>query len=209
MTRKALVRARLAYRRHTGASLGDIRSIVSLGLGAKGPLREDRAILSGLENEGTVYKVGKRWFLTPEGYKAAKGAALSPEWEPHDAWILLAVLYSRGSAPAPLDKIIGVADFINHAIPTAEEMHSALNRLASGGLVRYGKDGATPTKRGIALYRKVAGVHQRYALDQLDGLGRIMQCPCCGVRLKQVRWGIPMGKQTYDDAVGRYLESPR
>lgn len=207
MKRKELVLSALAYRRHTGASLGDIRSIVSLGLGAKGPLREDRAILSVLESEGTVYKVGKRWFLTPEGYKAAKGPALSPEWESYDAWILLAVLCSRGSAPASLDKIIGVADFISHAIPTAEEMHGALNRLASGGLVKYGKDGATPTKRSIALYRRVAGVHQRYVLDQLDGLGRIMQCPCCGIRLRRVRWKIPMGKQTYDEAVGRYLES--
>jgi hypothetical protein len=207
MKRKALILSALAYRRHTGASLGDIRSFVSFRQDAKGSLREDRAILSALEAEGTVYKVGRRWFLTPAAYQAAKGPTLSPEWESYDAWILLAVLYSRGRVPAALDQIVGVADFINHAIPTAEEMHGALNRLTAGGLVKYGRDGATPTKKGSALYEKVAAVHKRYALDQLDGLRRMMECPSCGVRLRRVRWAIPLDRQTYDEAVARYLGS--
>jgi hypothetical protein len=34
-----------------------------------------------------------------------------------------------------LERLIAVADFINHAIPSLEEMHGALNRLSAAGLI--------------------------------------------------------------------------
>ena len=205
MTRRKLVLSALAYRRHTGASLGDIRAFASIREEVTCSQKEDREILSRLEREGMVYRVGKRWFFTPKGYKEAKGPSLQPEWEPSDALILLAILCLRNSAASELYEIIGVADYINHAIPTIEEMHGALNRLAAGGLIKSRKNGITATDKSVSLYEKVEATYKRYVLDQLDGLQNIMKCPCCGVRLKRVRWSILMDKATYDSAVSRYL----
>jgi hypothetical protein len=51
-------------------------------------------------------------------------------FEAHDTWILLAILYaSRDGSYAGLSSIIAAADFINHAIPTLGELDGALDRL--------------------------------------------------------------------------------
>jgi hypothetical protein len=207
--RRKLIFSGLAYRRHTGASLGELRCFASLREEGKSSQDEDRGILFQLEREGTAYRVGKRWFFTPKGYRQARGPSLQPDWEPSDAWILLAILCLKRRAHIALDGIMGVADYINHAVPTIEEMHGALNRLAAGGLVKVRKSGVVATEKSIALYEQVAAVHKRYVLDQLDALRNIMRCPSCGVRLRRVRWRIPMTGETYETSVARHLEPTR
>ena len=207
--RRKLIFSALAYRRHTGASLGELRCFASVREEGKSSQGEDRRILFQLESEGTVYQVGKRWFFTPKGYRQARGPSLQPDWEPCDAWILLAILCLKRRAHIPLHGIIGVADYINHAIPTIEELHGALNRLAAGGLVKVGRNGVVASEKSIALYEQVTAVHKRYVLDQLDALRNIMKCPCCGVRLRRVRWRIPMTRETYETSVAADLELTR
>jgi hypothetical protein len=63
MTRKELIFSALAYRRHTGASLGEIRAFASVREAVTGSQKEDRGILLQLEREGVVNKIGNR-FLT-------------------------------------------------------------------------------------------------------------------------------------------------
>ena len=51
------------------------------------------------------------------------------------AWILYSVSLASGSGPASFAAISSVADGINHAVPTQQEMASSLRWLRSRGLV--------------------------------------------------------------------------
>lgn len=209
MNRETLIRQALAYRRNTGASLSDIRTYASVREDRSYTQEEDRSILSALSNSGTVYRVGKKWFLTVAGYETAKGSALEAEWEKSDAWILLAALCYRERASVQLHEIIAAADFINHAIPTVEEIHGSLNRLNSGGLLKARMGGFSVTARSQVMYEAVQSSCKKAVLDQLDGLSRIMSCPCCGVRLKKVNWRIRLDDAVFDSAVKTYLGKAR
>ncbi len=54
-----------------------------------------------------------------------------------DAWILLAIIYSgrRQGVSADRSTISQAADYINHAIPTRDEINGALTRLQRAGWV--------------------------------------------------------------------------
>lgn len=43
-------------------------------------------------------------------------------------------------------------------------------------------------------------------LDQHEGLERLMNCPCCGVRLKTVRWRVRLDRAIYDRAIKQYKD---
>ena len=51
------------------------------------------------------------------------------------AWILYSVALASGAGPASFAAISSVADGINHAVPTQQEMSSSLRWLRSRGLV--------------------------------------------------------------------------
>ena len=53
-----------------------------------------------------------------------------------DSWILIAVVYGGGKHGADLRGIVAAADYVNHAIPTYQEVRGALWRLLNAGLVR-------------------------------------------------------------------------
>lgn len=207
MTLEQLILEALAYRRHVGASLGDIRSYVGIREETKHAASEDLAVLRRLEEAGSLVKVGKNWFLTPKGYKRASGSALEARWRGEDAWILLALLYSREKAGSRLADIIGTADAVNHAIPSREELHGALNRLLAGRLIESKRDRFTVTDRAAELFSKVEASCKKSMQDQLDGLARIMDCPCCGVKLKGVRWQIDLDEPTFKQAVEAYSDN--
>jgi hypothetical protein len=58
-----------------------------------------------------------------------------------NAWILLALDMVGRAAPASLDKIIGAADTLNHAIPLHTELQTAIGWLMQQGLIiRHGRD---------------------------------------------------------------------
>ncbi|MCU0977908.1 MAG: hypothetical protein MUF25_01940 [Pirellulaceae bacterium] len=204
MNHDELVFEALCYRRHTGATLADIRGYLQFREEGKHTQQDDRQVLSQLETAGTLVRVGKKWFFTRDGYKRAKGRALEPEWQPEDPWILLAALYNRDEDAIPLRKIVAAADAINHAIPTLEETHGALNRLAAGRLLKAKRETFSVTPKAVELFEKVQSSCGRAMLDHLDGLRSILDCPCCGVRLKKVHWNIVLGSATINAAVEAY-----
>jgi hypothetical protein len=53
-----------------------------------------------------------------------------------DAWILQAVALAAQEEPARLDEVIAAADAVNHAIPTAGELHGAFVRLTQAGFIQ-------------------------------------------------------------------------
>lgn len=53
-----------------------------------------------------------------------------------DAWLFQAITIASHEKPASLTDILAVADGVNHAMPTDDELHGALARLSSGGLIR-------------------------------------------------------------------------
>jgi hypothetical protein len=195
----------LAYRRYVGADLKTIRGHAwSRDDGTPGE-QESSAALARLEEAGLIYQVGAKWFLTPGGMKQAKGSAFKPGWMPEDSMILLALLLG-GRRPAKLVQIIGTVDYINHAIPTLEEMHGALNRLKAGRLIGIRRDAYVATEKALGLYEKVKARCRRSPLRQLSCLERLMECPCCGVDLKRVGWRIKLDEESMEAACSEYLK---
>lgn len=60
-------------------------------------------------------------------------------FEPDDSVVFLAMCWA-GGGPFPLLGLIAVYDWVNHAIPSREELEGALNRLVAAGLVAYDAD---------------------------------------------------------------------
>jgi hypothetical protein len=78
------------------------------------------------------------------------------KWTFSDGWILMSVFGSHGENGATLDELIGVADLINHAIPTSEELSRSLTRLASCGLLAESDGRFRIAERFIPLIAKAA-----------------------------------------------------
>lgn len=62
------------------------------------------------------------------------------QWTWNDAWILTATSLMHKRGGATLAEIIGAADVINHAIPTAGELSRAFSRLVGCGIVQVKND---------------------------------------------------------------------
>src|SRR5262245_7500536 len=77
---------------------------------------------------------------------------ISPAFEWYDAWVLAALIYAKaGTASVPLWRLIGVADALNKAIVSRDELECALTRLDQAGFVRALSDGFDVTPRALAL----------------------------------------------------------
>ncbi len=203
MTHDEAVMETLAYRRNVGATLAQVRTNVAYRTKDRSRKRA-REILDALVADGQLTRVGDKWFLTSSGYKRAKGSALKATWLDADAWILLSALLTCRTRLADLVEIIGTADYINHAIPSHEELHGAINRLRSARLITTRRGKLTVTPRAELLMQKVEATCRRAVLRQLDGLRRLMDCPCCGVELKKVRWGYELDAKAYRELVDAY-----
>jgi hypothetical protein len=201
MNHDELVFDAIRYRRNVGADLDSIRSYVSLREKEKNSSKQDLEALARLAESGSIFQVDDLWFLSPEAYKNAKGSALAPKWKEEDAWILLTILYASKKGACKLENVIAMADGINKAVPTLGELHGSLNRLAAGRLIKYQRDNYSVTESALALFAKVETSCKKNLDDQLDGLWRIINCPCCGVPLKAVRWNLNIDQSNYDDAV--------
>jgi hypothetical protein len=108
-----------------------------------------------------------------------------------------------------LHQIVAAADLINHAIPTLEEMHGAINHLLAGRLIKARRGLFSVTDKALALFSKIETSCKNQVLDQLDGLRRVMDCPCCGAKPKSVRWRFVLDDATYKDVVESYYKMVR
>lgn len=71
-----------------------------------------------------------------------------------NSWIFLAVAMASQKSPTPLDGIIGVADGINHAIPTHKELQNAFGWLSKQGLILKKGKKYQLTEKGLILYKE-------------------------------------------------------
>jgi hypothetical protein len=206
VTHDELVFEAVSYRRHTGATLPEIRGYVFGREPEPRAAADDREALSRLEASGRVTRVGRRWFLHPATHPQVRGRALAPELLPEDVWILVALLQPRTSGPAALVELIVIADGINKAVPTFDELYGALNRLAEARLIQVSDGRYEVTERATELMTRVQAVCPRGLYEQWEGLKRLIACPCCGVRLKAVRWRVPLTEAEYRQALKQYAE---
>lgn len=193
----------LASQRNVGATLKQVRVNIAYRTKEKSP-KLAREIIEALEADGQLFRVGDRWFFTAAGRRHARGHARPAEWQGADAWILLAALFRCRTREAELREVVAAADYINHAIPTHEELFGAINRLCSARLLKTRRGKLTVTPRAEALMQKVEASCRRAVLRQLSGLERLMACPCCGVELKDVRWKYELSEEAYREVVKAY-----
>ena len=71
-----------------------------------------------------------------------------------DAWLFLAFGLAASDEPAPIGSALPLADGIQHAVPTKEEVDGALARLTRAGYVAYAKGDVTITPTGKELLRE-------------------------------------------------------
>jgi len=74
-----------------------------------------------------------------------------------DAWIFISMAFYQGEAGTSLRDLIATADYINHAIPTDDEIEAAINRLSSAGLVTVQDDHFYLTAAGRIVLQEFHG----------------------------------------------------
>lgn len=200
-----LILGAMAYYRDTGATLPQIRSYISCWEPKTHSPSDDIKVLNGFRDLGTVVSVGEKWFFTPSGYRHAKGPSLKPEWQPDDSLILLSVMVGGGELVS-LSSIFLMTDFIDRSFPDLEATHGALNRLVAARFLKAKGGKYSLTESGIALRDKLKATCKKSS-ECVDGLRRILNCPCCGGIPKKVRWVVMLDSATYDAALDEYIGS--
>jgi len=117
-----------------------------------------------------------------------------------DAWMFLGVAFGRDQdGRAPLDRVVGAADGLNHAIPSRDELTGGLNRLIAAGFLAQSDDAFSLSPAGETLHAKVqrrAG--QRRQVDRLA-------FAFAGLKSPRIPLWTPDG-HVLDDAIAEYLE---
>lgn len=78
-----------------------------------------------------------------------------------NSWIFLAVGMSSPESASSLREITGVADGINHAIPTHEELQNAFGWLLKQDLISKEGKKYRLTDKGLILYREASAKSKR------------------------------------------------
>ena len=78
-----------------------------------------------------------------------------------NSWIFLAVAMASNESSVTLRDIIGVADGINHAIPTHKELQTAFGWLSKQGLISKEGKKYRLTEKGVALHREASAKSKR------------------------------------------------
>lgn len=89
----------------------------------------------------------------------------------NDAWILYAI--PPEIKDCPLSEIIARADCVSHAIPTTEEIRSAITKGLRCGLLERGRSGVRYAQSHQAAVSEVTQ-KPRYALDAWDALHKFL-----------------------------------
>jgi len=91
-----------------------------------------------------------------------------------DAWLLLAIGYSNDKGASSLAHVIGVADAIQHAVLTWEEVDGGLFRLGKAGYVTVRDEKVSLTQQGRAI---LGGLRENTVLKRQDELSRAIGAP--------------------------------
>jgi hypothetical protein len=129
---------------------------------------------------------------------------ISPKFQSSDCWILLAVVWRYPVGSAALSDIIGMADAINHAIPTVEELEGALNRLLASGHVERREEGFVATELALDAVARVT-TPRKPILEIWEELDRLFACPCCRPVLKYVPRRVKVTPEEYRTAYRAYV----
>lgn len=127
-----------------------------------------------------------------------------------DAWILLSVIYATERSPEPsFSDIIAMADYINHAIPTRDELEIGFAHLVDADYLANTAQCFALTD-GVRSFWKTIGSHKRTASEALAATAAFIGTP---------RWApspLPVAstehyvsKANYDAAIEKYLKSMR
>lgn len=89
-----------------------------------------------------------------------------------DAWLFLAFGLAASDGPVPIPRVLPLADGIQHAVPTKEEVNGALGRLARAGYIDIENGKVAITRNGKELLRQAQGagsglLAQQKALEHL------------------------------------------
>jgi len=81
--------------------------------------------------------------------------------ETTNSWIFLAVAMASAESPTTLDRMIEVADRINHAVPTHKELQNAFRWLSKQCL--FSKEGKKYrlTDKGLVLFKEASAKSSR------------------------------------------------
>jgi hypothetical protein len=131
-------------------------------------------------------------------------ARISPTFASSDSWILLALRWAGSERPASLPDILYSADGINKAIPTAEELDGALNRLLAAEFISQEKGGFRLTELAHATIAQVLKARQGI-FDLWEDLSRLLACPCSGPTLRSVRRRVTITKADVRKAHNAYF----
>lgn len=123
-------------------------------------------------------------------------------WQKPDAWVLLAVIHAAGDKSASLDWIVGVGDYLNHAIFLHEELAGGLGRLISGGLVERRGDGFAPSAVALSAHRSNPHRWMYQGWDLCEALLAAWPAP-------RPRRRAQVSAAAFDAAVERYLNRHR
>lgn len=135
-------------------------------------------------------------------------ARISPKFESSDCWILLSIVYHHAAGASRMADILPIADWINHAIPTAEELDGALNRLLAAEYITRVGDAFAATEVALDAVASVS-TPRRWVLDIWDDLHRMLTCPRCGPKLKSVRRQVKVTKKDLEAAYAEYTRQLR
>ncbi len=96
------------------------------------------------------------------------------QFQASDPWIFLSIAAAApGRVPAPPSEIIGLADAINHAIPTELELEGVFTRLLQAGLIRQEQKELGLTAQGMDLVRR-SRQRSEHWLGPLDFLAELV-----------------------------------
>lgn len=125
-----------------------------------------------------------------------------------DAWIFLSVAGAAADKLAPLDEIMGLADAINHAIPTEREFEGGFTRLLQAGLIRQDERALGLTSKGMALADRCRQ-KSKYWLEQWDFLAEIIETESfLNICDLVYRLEPGEGEKTYKIYSGRFIKTP-
>ena len=93
-----------------------------------------------------------------------------------DAWLLLAIELVARDHPATLEAVISMADALQRAIPTKDEMDGALSRLQRAGYIQFNKNRLSLLPLGSQLFANARSDSHREQQQALES------------ELQAVRW---------------------